>query len=125
MNQSLWEQIPVVNCSRCGEPCKLADTANEEARLLKHATKPETSGYCLDCAVADFMQNRSHLAEMMAMNPHGKQMLLDARVQQQFAAVMQAGQADARPEEINWQRVYEHWELPFPKVRKARKRSSQ
>ena len=116
-------EIPVVYCSRCGAPGKLADSATDDAQLLKHATRPETSGFCVDCAVTDFFKNRSHLAELLAMNPLGTKMLLDPRVQQHFSGVMQAGNADAQPEEINWQRVVENWDLPFPtKRRKARKK---
>jgi len=116
-------EIPVVYCSRCGAPGKLADSATEDAKLLKHATRPETSGFCVDCAVTDFFKNRSPLAELLSMNPLGTKMLLDPRVQKQFAGLMQAGNADAKPEEINWQRVVENWDLPFPtKRRKARKK---
>ena len=113
--------IQVIACSRCGAPCTLATEATEEAQLLKAATRPETSGYCADCATTDFLQNqRPHLAELMASNPQGKHMLLDARVQAQFAQVMQAGHADARPEEINWQRVVDLWEMPFANKRVRR-----
>lgn len=121
--KDLRNSITVVNCSRCGAACKLADTATEDARLLKHATKPEASGYCPDCAVTDFFKNRTQLAALMDMNPAGKQMLLDRRVQQQFAGLLATGKADAQPTEINWQRVYENWELPFAKASKRRKRS--
>jgi|SRR5579884_1147123 len=114
--------VHIVHCSRCGIPCKLADAATEDARLLKHATRPETSGYCIDCGVADFMKNHTQLARIMEMNPLGKQMLLDPRAQQQFAALMREGKADARPEEINWQRVYDNWELPFKKARRKREK---
>jgi len=116
--------ITVINCSRCGVPCKLADTATEDALLLKKATKPETSGYCPDCAVTDFFKNRSHLAELMTLNPVGKQMLLDPRVQQQFAGLLQTGKADASPAEINWQRVHDNWDLPFPKPKRVSRRRS-
>jgi len=116
--------IRIVNCSRCGVALRLAETANEEARLLRHATNPEISGWCPDCAVTDFMKNRSQLSILMEMNPTGKQMLLDPRVQQQFAKLMQTGRADAKPEEINWQRVHDNWDLPFAKAAKSRKRTS-
>lgn len=116
-------EIPVVYCSRCGAPGKLAGSATEDAQLLKRATRPETSGFCVDCAVTDFFKNRSHLAELLATNPLGTKMLLDPRVQEQFARLMQAGNADAKPEEINWQRVVENWALPFPKKpRRAREK---
>lgn len=119
---SIWDEINIVNCSRCGAACKLADTSREDARLLKHATKPETSGYCPDCAVADFMQNHSPLGQLMMGNPQGgKAMLLDPRVQQQFSGLLQAGKADASPSEINWQRVHENWDLPFAKKKRGRK----
>ena len=118
----LWNDVTVVYCSRCGMPCKLAASATEDARLLKHATRLEMSGYCPDCAVTDFFKNRSHLAELMEMNPIGKKMLLDPRVQQQFADILQAGNADAQPQEINWQRVHDNWELPFQKPRKQAKK---
>jgi hypothetical protein len=49
-------------------------------------------------------------------------MLLAPHVQQQFARVMKAGNADATPEEINWQRVVENWNLPFAKAKKSHKR---
>jgi len=111
-----------MNCSRCGELCKLAHTATKDARLLKHAIRPETRGFCPDCAVTDFFKNQSQLAMLLEMNPTGKAMLLDARIQQQFASILQTGNADAKPEEINWQRIYENWELPSPKAAKRRKK---
>lgn len=115
--------LQVVNCARCGVPCKLADTSTEDARLLRAARAPETSGYCADCAATDFMQNQyPHLAELMLSNPLGKASLLDKRVQKQFAAVMAAGNADAAPAEINWQRVHDLWEMPFPKRGRTRRR---
>lgn len=104
-------QTQTANCTRCGALCKVAQTSNPEARLLRHSTV--ASGYCPDCAVADFLQNQSQLAQLMEINPVGKQMLLDPRVQQQFAGLLTTGQADAAPAEINWQRVYDNWELPF------------
>ena len=91
------EETTIVYCDRCKTPCKLAATATEDAQLLKHATMPETSGYCSNCAVADFFKNRSPLGMSMMSNPAGKAMLLDPRVQKQFAGLLAAGNADANP----------------------------
>jgi len=92
----------------------------EAAKTNRNSTN---NRFCVDCAVTDFFKNRSPLAELLSMNPLGTKMLLDPRVQKQFAGLMQAGNADAKPEEINWQRVVENWDLPFPtKRRKARKK---
>jgi len=118
------EGITILPCSRCGALCKLADHATEDARLLRKATKPETSGFCPECGVTDFYKNQyPHLTELMMSNPMGKAMLLDPRVQEQFAKVMQAGNADLKPDEINWQRVHDNWELPFPLRKRGRKRA--
>ena len=111
--------IQIVSCDRCGVPCKVAYTANEDARLLMHSTAP--AGWCADCAATDFMKNRSPLARMMEMNPIGKAMLLDPRVQAQFAVLMKTGNTDAKPEELNWQRIHGNWELPFGKPKRKRK----
>ena len=118
----ILQGITIIYCSRCGAPCKLADSVTEDAELLKSATKPETRGYCPDCAVTDYFKHHSMLAQLMGMNPVGKAMLLDPRAQQQFAGIMQAGKADARPEEVNWQRVHDNWELPFEKSKRKRSR---
>jgi len=98
----------IAYCDRCGAPCKVADHANEEARLLKHATKP--SGWCADCATTHFLQN----------SPMGRliddpQKLLSPHVRLQFAKVMLAGGADALPTELNWQRIVDNWNMPFKK----------
>ncbi len=87
--------------------------------LLKHATRPETSGYCPDCGVTDFFKNQSPLGQLI----RDKDMLLASHVQTQFAKLMLTGNADARPEEINWQRVHDNWDLPFQKPRRAKRQS--
>lgn len=126
-NQSLldwFNDIVLLPCSRCGALCKLADTSTEDARLLRKATKPETSGFCPECGVTDFFKNQfPHLMELMMSNPTGKEMLLAPHVQQQFARMMQAGNADLKPEEINWQRVHDNWDLPFPARKRGRRKS--
>lgn len=114
------KDIPGASCSRCGVARKVVETAPEDARLLSHAVLPEASGSCFDCAVTGFFKNDTLLAQAVEINPLGKQMLLDPRVQQQFAGALQAAGADVKPEEINWQRVYDNWELPVPKGRKSR-----
>jgi hypothetical protein len=114
--------MDTMNCSRCGQPCKLATTSTEDARLLRHATHPETAGYCPDCATTDFFKNHSPFGQIIEFHGNaGKAMLLDPRVQQQFASLMQTGKADASPDEINWQRVHDNWNLPFAKVQRKRR----
>ena len=103
----------ITNCERCGVPCKVAEQANEEARLLKHSTTP--SGWCADCATTNFLKT-SPLGQLIG-DPNR---LLDPRVRLQFAKVMQAGNADALPTEINWQRIVDNWDKPFKKPTRKR-----
>ncbi len=107
---------PIINCSRCGRPCQLADSSTKDARLLRAATTPEISGYCPDCGTTDFFKNHSPFGQIIEFRgKEGKAMLLDPRVQMQFAGLLRTGKADAKPEEINWQAVHDNWDLPFQK----------
>jgi hypothetical protein len=107
----------IAYCDRCGAPCKVADHATEEARLLKHSTV--ASGWCADCATTHFLQT-SPMGQLIK----DPQMLLAPHVRLQFAKVMLAGNADALPTEINWQRVVDNWSMPFKKPTKPRRKRS-
>jgi hypothetical protein len=107
--------IQIVYCDRCGVPCKVADTANEEARLLKHSTTHE--GLCADCAATYFLQH-SPMAQFLEDDINK---LLAPHVQAQFGKLMQAGNADAKPEELRWKRIVANWNLPFSKPKRKRK----
>lgn len=75
---------------------------------------------CADCAATALIKTVEAL--MWGIEKNGVRMLLNPTVQQSFAEVMKVGRADATPEEINWQRVVENWELPVPKQKgKGRK----
>lgn len=115
--------IQQVTCSRCGLVMQVRlKQGNEEARLLKQSDKPE--GWCVDCATTDFLRNQSPLGHIIeARGEEGMQMLRDTRIQEQFAGLMQAGNADASAQEIRWERVIENWNLPF--VRSGKKRSKR
>ena len=76
------------------------------------------SGLCASCAATLFLHSVEHIKKAI----DGKrELLLWDVMQAQFGDLMQAGNADAKPEEINWQHVYDTWELPFPRQKKARK----
>lgn len=114
-------QQDILPCNRCGTPCKLGHTATEDAQLLRRATRPDTSGYCPECGVIDFFKHHSMLGEIIdGRGEEGHKMLLDERVQRQFAGLMQTGKADLPASHINWQRVVDLWDLPFPQRGKKR-----
>jgi hypothetical protein len=86
----------IATCGRCGDPCRVAEAMDEDAKMLRLSKVPE--GNCVNCAVAEWFYVTG-LREAHPDLPAG----LDAKpVQDQFAKIMKGQRADARPEEINW-----------------------
>lgn len=106
MTLSMPNEGTVARCSRCGDPCKVASDANPDAKMLRYAKEPK--GLCVNCAVAEWFL----VSGMREMHP-GASSLRHKSVQDQFARVMFAHAADAKPPEINWEKVIANWDLPF------------
>ena len=101
-------------CDRCGAPCRMAaEAANDDARLLQFAKAPK--GFCGDCAVTQWLKTMPPICDMLARSPEKVHMLRDPGMRLQFARIMLAGNADLPSGHINWDRVVEMWERPFPK----------
>ncbi len=109
------EDIRFVRCLRCQLSMRVrVKPGNPEALLMRHAEGGE--GLCADCAATEFLYRYEHIKKSI----EGKrELLLWEAMQSQFATLMAAGHADAAPTEINWQRVYDNWDLPFPKQKRA------
>lgn len=105
-----------MTCERCRRDGLQPGEASPEARLLRRAR----AGYCADCAITAFLRETSPLDEMMALR--GPEVLLDPMVQRQVAQILASGQADARPEEIDWARVVANWPLPIASEQRKRRR---
>ena len=103
-------EAKVTSCLRCGMPVRLNPTAGSEAIMLRRAKTPE--GLCLACATHDWLRNTYPVNMLLAEG--GPSMLLNVSVREQFAVIMTAANSDARPEEIDWNRIVEFWDLPFP-----------
>jgi hypothetical protein len=107
---------PVATCDRCGVPCRVRGSTNEDARLLKYADKPE--GICVTCGAAMFLKSVEYIKMMLDTQP---EKLLHSPLQEQFASLMAVGNADARPSEIDWRRMSEQRHLQdAPKRRKKK-----
>jgi hypothetical protein len=102
--------VEVVTCPRCAELCKITSDGSEEARLLRKTTDRKR-GLCPNCAVASWLKAQP-FAKPLLEDPSK---LLLKPLQEQFVAVMKAGKADMKPEEISWELVVQYWNLPFPK----------
>lgn len=106
-------------CSRCARLLQVGGPGSPDARLLKRTTK--TDGYCANCSATQFLKTTPVLVEMM--NLRGPEVLLNPMVQAQFSRIMQSGNADAMPTELDWQLVVKNWDLPVLGERKARKQA--
>lgn len=118
MNDTTTTTQPIP-CTRCGKLGQAGPPPNPEGRLMVYAQTADNA-MCADCAATAFIKGVETL--MYAIFLNGVQMLLNPVIQRGFAEVMKAGNADATPEEINWQRVVDNWGLPIPKSQR-RKRS--
>lgn len=85
--------------------------------MLRASATPR--GHCANCAVSEWFVLHEEIARIGDLPAA----LLIKPVQDQFAKVMISAGADMKPAEINWEKVVEHWALPFPEhARKKRGR---
>jgi len=102
--------MKIVDCQRCGQSCRLSTAPGKKAKMLRFAEGP---GLCCNCAVHDWLRNTYPPNIVLAQS--GPKVLLFRHVQEQFTEIMRTGFADAKPDEIDWDRIVENWDLPFPK----------
>lgn len=93
-------------CQRCGIACAPGGPGNPEAQLLRRAN----CGVCVTCGVALFIKATPSM--MIGIKQHGPAMLLAPHIQEGFARLLASGKADARPDEIDWSRLVDQWDLP-------------
>ncbi|HYE72603.1 MAG TPA: hypothetical protein VEF04_04695 [Blastocatellia bacterium] len=108
----------LVNCSRCGIVCQIAQTANKEARPLKHAAK---EGCCVACALTGFLKLELEIEHLLPPGTDISEALKMPHIQQQFGRVFIAGQSDVTLDQINWERVTSNWDLPVVLKRRGRR----
>lgn len=104
----------IAHCKRCKLPLSVQPKPQSEATMLRRAKGPD--GYCLDCAVHDWLRNTYPVNLQLAES--GPRILLFPHVRELFARIMRIAKAEALPEEINWNRIGENWDLPFPEPTK-------
>ena len=135
-------KIQTANCERCGVRLKVGPPPNPDARLLKRATIP--SGVCVNCAATEWFKTIEPIREILDSprcrkchrskgDAYGQcrcekpqfstpqEIVMLPHVQAIFAQIMAAGNADARPEEIDWLEVAANWDLPMPPKRRKKK----
>jgi hypothetical protein len=98
------------SCQRCGGRCQVTRPGSPDAKMLRRSSNPK--GLCVNCAVHDFLRN-TYPCNML-LDESGAKVLLQPALRQSFAEIMRVANADAKPDEINWNLIVENWELPFP-----------
>ena len=112
--KSAHESAPfgVCQCERCKARCRVAPDRNPQAKMLRKSAVPK--GLCVNCAAHDWLRNTYPANMILAESQHGPRILMHVSVREQFAEIMQGQNADAKPDEINWNLMIENWELPWP-----------
>ncbi len=114
------DQLATASCVRCGKLCR-KERGNPEARLLRHTTSD--SGYCATCAATEFLQGLDAISDRFpGREPFDPECFRLPHVQAQFGAILRGGNADAKPDEIDWSAVIANWSLPFPRTSRRRGR---
>ncbi len=111
MQETLFDGAGSTNCERCGAQLKVDAVPGSKAKMLRRSKVPK--GFCINCAVHNFLRNT--YPPNMQLAESGPEILLIRHIQDVFVGIMKAGFADANPDEIDWQRIVDNWELPFLK----------
>lgn len=115
MQETLFDKAGSANCERCGAQLKVDAVPGSNAKMLRRSKEPK--GLCVNCAIHDFLRHTYPPNILLAQS--GPKVLLIPHIQKQFAEIMLAGFADAQPDEIDWNRIVDNWELPFPQKLKT------
>ena len=98
-------------CQRCGMRCQVAAETNERSRPIRLAN----AGYCLECALTNFLKNDLHIeALMQGTGQKAQEALANPEIQAQLYKVFSKGEVeDAR---VNWPRLIENLDLDAPRA---------
>jgi len=110
MQGTLFNEAGTTDCERCGAKIKVDAMPGSKAKMLRRSKEPK--GLCVNCAVHDWLRNTYPPNILLAQS--GPKILLFPHIQEQFAEIMKVGFADAQPDEIDWNRIVDNWDLPFP-----------
>ena len=95
----------IKNCPRCGKECRAEKSGNQNA----HPLRKSDNGLCLECAATKVIMS------LPSAGMFPPEALLAPHIRAQFEAVLRAGNADSDAHSVDWNRVVENWDLPFPR----------
>jgi hypothetical protein len=108
----------ITECLRCRKTA-IRRKGNDAAQPFKYA---EDQGYCPECVVTEWLRD-GPLQEVveMVIARDGLKPFLSEPIQRQFTALLETGNSDLKGLEVDWPRLVQIWELPFPKKTKRGK----
>ena len=98
-------------CQRCKTELAVNPKPQSDAKMLKRAK--QSQGFCVNCAVHDWLRNTYPVNQILAGMKNPAETLRLEHIQQQFTDIMRVGNADAMPDEINWEAIIDNWDLPW------------
>jgi hypothetical protein len=98
----------ITACRRCGRAARGSD-GDSQARIYRRSKK----GECTECHAVLILKSidQMHGGKLLPPGATWQEALRLPHVQQQFGALMKAGNAECNVDEINWDRVIEVWDL--------------
>lgn len=117
------------NCLRCNRLCQTG-TPDPKARMIRHSA---SDGFCPDCIITKCLRSIEAIENIIGGTPAcgtsrglkvparegiGPQALLLPHLRKNFQSIL--GHTQMREEDINWPRVVENWDLPWPNSRGPR-----
>jgi hypothetical protein len=114
----------VVVCPRCGVLGRTREDGAAEADIARYASQEVAergAALCGGCIATEFIQSVETL--MWGLEKQGgPSALLKPQIQQAFAGLINTARGDLRTEAIDWRAVVEHWDKPFPKAKRRRRK---
>jgi hypothetical protein len=122
MQADLFETAGLALCQRCGVECRPAtQEGNPEALFLRFARR----GVCASCGMTQFLKSIPVTNMLLSSGAVGRSgipeddqgagglaALRHPQIQQQLYVLMDLGHTDARPADVDWERIIAHWNLP-------------
>lgn len=105
-------QITAVLCRRCGE---MMEGATQEWKRLLDVTGDD--GFCPSCMATWLIRISPNLIGGIGsvIPRRGPRIVLDCEFQPALEALLSAADSSLDPKEVDWQKVYDRWNLPFPR----------
>ncbi len=96
-------------CQRCEAKLQVNPKQQSNAKMLRRSN--QAKGFCVNCALHDWLRN-TYPVNLIFTTLSPEALRLE-HIQEQLTGIMRSQNADATPDEINWEAIIANWDLPF------------